>query len=100
MPRLMTKDDVMRTAVDLGRAADVWSDTFDTESGEFSLSLPHGGSYQIVIMSVPASKGKDRPKKSIHYGLKREKLKNWNYEADQALDEEVRGMFECLKGEV
>ena len=96
MPRLMTKDDVMRTAVNLGRASNVWSDTFDTESGEFSLSLPRGGSYQVVIISVPASDGKVRPQKNIHYGLLKDKLKNWNYEVDRALDEEVCGMFECL----
>ena len=32
MPTLMTKDDVMRMAVNLGRAAEVWSDAFDTVS--------------------------------------------------------------------
>ena len=52
MPKLMEKDDLMRTAVDLGRAQEVWMDTFDTASGEFSFSLPHGGSYQIVVMRV------------------------------------------------
>ena len=52
MPRLMEKDDLMRTAVDLGRAQEVWTDTFDTASGEFSFSLPHGGCYQIVVMRV------------------------------------------------
>lgn len=98
MPRLMTKDEVMRTAVNLGRATDVWSDTFDTESGEFRLSLPHGGSYQIVIMSVPASECKGRSKKNIRYGLLKDKLKNWNYEADRGMDEEICGMFECLGG--
>ena len=97
MPRLMTKDDVMRTAVNLGRADQVWSEIFDTSSGEFNFSFPHSGSYQILIMSVPASDSKDRHKKIIRYGLLKDKLKNWSYDADRALDEEVCGMFECLK---
>ena len=45
MPTLMTKDDVMRTAVNLGRADQVWSETFDTASGEFRFSFPHSGNY-------------------------------------------------------
>ena len=100
MPRLMERDDLMRTAVDLGRAQEVWTDTFDTESGAFSFSLPYGGSYQIVVMRVPTSEEKGSAKKEIRYGLMKDKLKNWNYEADRALDEEVNGMFECLKENV
>ena len=99
MPSLMTKDDVMRMAVNLGRADQVWSETFDTSSGEFSFSFPHSGSYQIVIMSVPPSDARKSSKKNIRYGLMKDKLKNWSYEADRALDEEVCGMFECLKGD-
>ncbi len=97
MPRLMEKDDLMRTAVDLGRAQEVWMDTFDTASGEFSFSLPSGGSYQIVVMRVSPSEVKKSAKKEIHYGLLKDKLKNWNYEADRTLDEEVNGMFDCLQ---
>ena len=97
MPRLMGKDDLIRTAVDMGRAQEVWMDTFDTVSGEFSFSLPHGGSYQIVVMRVSPLGTRESAKKEIHYGLMRDRLKNWNYEADRALDEEVSGMFECLK---
>jgi len=97
MPRLMGKDDLIRTAVDMGRAQEVWMDTFDTVSGEFSFSLPHGGSYQIVVMRVSPLEVKESAKKEIRYGLMRDRLKNWNYEADRALDEEVNDMFECLK---
>ena len=97
MPSLMEKDDLMRTAVDMGRAQEVWTDTFDTVSGEFSFSLPHGGSYQIIVMRVPHLGGKERTKKVIRYGLMKDKLKNWNYEADRVLDDEISGMFECLK---
>ena len=97
MPRLMERDDLMRAAVDLGRAQEVWTDTFDTESGEFSFSLPYGGSYQIVVMRVSASEGEKNTKKEIQYGLMKDKLKSWSYEVDRALDEEVNGMFECLK---
>ena len=97
MPRLMGKDDLIRTAVDMGRAQEVWMDTFDTVSGEFSFSLPHGGSYQIVVMRVSPLGTRESAKKEIRYGLMRDRLKNWNYEADRALDEEVNDMFECLK---
>jgi len=97
MPRLMGKDDLIRTAIDMGRAQEVWMDTFDTVSGEFSFSLPHGGSYQIVVMRVSPLEVKESAKKEIRYGLMRDRLKNWNYEADRALDEEVNDMFECLK---
>ena len=48
-------------------------------------------------MSVPASDAKDMPKKNIRYGLMKDRLKNWSYDADRAMDEEVSGMFECLK---
>ena len=97
MPRLMEKDDLMRTAVDLGRAQEVWTDTFDTASGEFSFSLPHGGCYQIVVMRVSPLEAKESARKEVRYGLLRDKLKNWDYEMDRAMDEEVDEMFECLK---
>lgn len=97
MPTLMRKDDLMRTVANLGRAQEVWMDAFDTASGEFSLSLPHGGSYQVVIMRVSPSEAKESAKKEIHYGLLKDKLKNWNYETDRELDAEVVGMFDCLR---
>jgi len=52
---------------------------------------------EIVVMRVSASGEKGSAGKNIRYGLMKDKLKNWNYETDRALDEEVGGMFECLK---
>lgn len=98
MPRLLEKDDVMRAAVDLGRAQEVWSENYDSASGEFSFSLPHGGFYQIVVMRMSPSKiEKCAEKKTIPYGLLREKLNGWSYEADREMDDEICGMFDFLK---
>jgi hypothetical protein len=96
----MGKDDLMRTVVDMGRSQEIWTDSFDTASGEFSVSLPHGGSYQIVVMRVSPLETSGCAKKTIRYGLMKDKLKNWSYDVDRALDEEVGGMFECLKENV
>lgn len=43
MPRLLEKDDVMQTAVNLGRAEKVWSEQLVTGSGDVTLRLPEGG---------------------------------------------------------
>ena len=98
MPRLMTKDDVMRTAVDLGRAGEVWAEDCDSASGEVCFSLPCGGTYHIVVMRISPLKSEKRAeKKKIPYGLLREKLNSWSYEADRAMDDEICDMFDCLK---
>ena len=52
MPRLMERDDVMRTAVNLGGAEEVWSEECDTESGDIGLHLPYGGSYRVIVLKV------------------------------------------------
>jgi len=98
MPRLLERDDVMRTAVDLGRAQEVWSENYDSASGEFSFSLPHGGLYQVVVMRMSPLKIEKRTEnKTIPYGLLRDKLGEWSYEADRAMDDEICGMFDCLR---
>lgn len=97
MPRLLERDDLMRMAVDLGRAQEVWATDYDSASGEFNFSLPHGGSYQIVVMRVSRPKQGKADKRKPSFGLMKEKLKNWNYEADRAMDEEICEMFDCLK---
>ena len=98
MPRLLEKDDVMRTAVDLGRAQEVWAENYDSASGEFRFSLPRGGIYHVVVMRMSPLKSEERTeKKTIPYGLLKEKLNGWSYEADCAMDDEICGMFDCLK---
>ena len=110
MPTLMTKDDVMRTAVNLGRADQVWSETFDTASGEFRFSFPHSGNYQIVIMSVSAPEEENSQKKNIRFGLLKDKLKNrrrigamagrwpdYSYERDREMDAEIAADCDAFK---
>ena len=43
MPRLLEKDDVMQTTVNLGRAEKVWSEQLVTGSGDMTFRLPEGG---------------------------------------------------------
>ena len=101
MPRLLERDDVMRTAVDLGRAGEVWAEDCDSASGEVNLSLPHGGVFHVVVMRMsPSGIEKRTDKKVIPYGLLKEKLKGWSYEADRAMDDDVCRMFDCLKEDV
>lgn len=95
MPKLLQKDDVVRTAIDLVTSQEVWADSFNSVSGEFNFSLPHGGSYQVVVIRTSPSQEKN--KKKIRFGALKEKLKDWDYEADRAMDEEIISMFECLK---
>lgn len=52
MPRLLEKDDVMQTAVNLGRAEKVWFEQLVTESGDMTFKLPEGGSYQVILLKV------------------------------------------------
>lgn len=52
MPRLLKRDDVIRTAVNLGRADKVWSDQFRTTSGDMAFKLPEGGIYQVVFVRI------------------------------------------------
>ena len=101
MPRLLERDDVMRTAVDLGRAGEVWAEDCDSASGEVRFSLPSGGFYHVVVMRMsPLKVEKRAEKKTIPYGLLKEKLNGWSYEADRAMDDEICGMFDCLKENV
>ena len=92
MPRLLEKDDVMQTAVNLGRAEKVWSEQLVTGPGDMTFRLPEGGSYQVILLKVSSSAdhgrsvGKDpreehfgcpRPdySKLIGYGAKFHKLR-------------------------
>ena len=51
MPRLLERDDVMRTAVNLGRAEKVWSERLVTGSGDMTFRVPEGGSYQVILLN-------------------------------------------------
>ena len=74
MPRLLEKDDVMQTAVNLGRAEKVWSEQLVTDSGDMTFKLPEGGIYQVIcsrLIPRPTSSVRQRkiPAKSISAAL-------------------------------
>ena len=75
MPRLLEKDDLMQTAVNLGRAEKVWSEQLVTGSGDMTFRLPEGGSYQVILLKVNSSTDQERPVKNDpredHFGCPR-----------------------------
>ena len=75
MPRLLEKDDVMQTAVNLGRAEKVWSEQLVTGSGDMTFRLPEGGSYQVILLKVSSSSDQESPAKKDpreeHFGCPR-----------------------------
>lgn len=80
MPKLMEKDDLMQTAVNLGRADKVWSDQVATASGVVSFRLPEGGMYQVVFLKVEPPPKTEAPKQKsavdmIGYGRRFHKLR-------------------------
>ena len=75
MPRLLEKDDVMQTAVNLCRAEKVWSEQLVTGSGDMTFRLPEGGCYQVILLKVSSSEDQERSaKKDLreeHFGCPR-----------------------------
>lgn len=75
MPRLLEKDDVMQTAVNLGRAEKVWFEQLVTESGDMTFKLPEGGSYQVILLKVNSTTQEERAAKKDpreeHFGCPR-----------------------------
>ena len=61
MPRLLERDDVMRTAVSMGRADKVWFEQFRTSSGDMTFKLPEGGIYQVVFVRVDTPQKSEEP---------------------------------------
>ena len=89
MPRLMERDDLMRTAVDLGRAEEVWSEEYETESGRIGLQLPKGGSYQIVVLRMRSKVTSVPRKNGVRIGSMKGKWRIPTVEEDRAMDEEI-----------
>ena len=75
MPRLLERDDVMQTAVNLGRAEKVWSEQLVTGPGDVTLRLPESGMYQVVLLKVNSSADHGQPVKrdprEDHFGCPR-----------------------------
>ena len=89
MPRLMERDDVMRMAVNLGRAEEVWSEEYDTESGSIGLQLPEGGSYQVVVLRIRPKVPSVPRKGGVRIGSMKGKWRIPTEEEDRAMDEEI-----------
>ena len=95
MPRLMTKDDVLRTAADLGRADQVWSTFCDSSSCPPGMQLPDDGAYQLIFLRVPNSASQPSKKPRVKIGLMDGKWKLPTWEEDKAMDREIEADFEA-----
>ena len=97
MPRLMERDDVMRTAVNLGRAEEVWSEEYDTESGSIGLQLPKGGSYQVVVLRIQSKAPSVPHKGGVRIGSMKGKWRIPTEEEDRAMDKEILASMDLDK---
>ena len=95
MPTLMTKDDVMRTAVNLGRAGQVWSAFCDSSSCPPGIQLPDGGAYQLIFLRVSDAAPQMAKKAGVKIGLMDGKWKLPTWEEDKAMDREIEADFEA-----
>ena len=95
MPTLMTKDDVMRAAVNLGRAGQVWSAFCDSSSCPPGIQLPDGGEYQLIFLRVSDAAPQTPKKPRLKIGLKDGKWKIPTWEEDKAMDCEIEADFEA-----
>ena len=91
----MTRDDVMRTAVRLGRADQVWSEFWDSSSCPPGIRLPDGGAYQLIFLRVPDAAPQTSQKPRIKIGLMDGKWKLPTWEEDKAMDREIEADFEA-----
>ena len=85
----MERDDLMRMAVNLGRAEEVWSEEYDTESGNIGLQLPKGGSYQVVVLRMQPKAPSAPRKGGVRIGSMKGKWRIPTEEEDRAMDEEI-----------
>ena len=79
----------MRMAVNLGRAEEVWSEEYDTESGNIGLQLPKGGSYQVVVLRMQPKAPSVPRKGGVRIGSMKGKWRIPTEEEDRAMDEEI-----------
>jgi len=94
MPRLMTKDDVMQTAVNLGRAGQVWSEFCDSSSCPSGIMLPGGGAYQLIFLRVSGDMPHASRKSGIKIGLMKGKWKAPSDDDDRMMDKEIAVAFD------
>ena len=98
MPRLMTRDDVMQTAVNLGRADQVWFDFCDSSSCPPGIILPDSGAYQLIFLRVSDAKPQVLRKSGIKIGLMKGKWKAPSEDDDRMMDEEIASAFDMDGG--
>ena len=99
MPRLMERDDVMRMAVNLGSAEEVWSEEYDTDSGDIGLHLPYGGSYRVVVLKMTRDPAAQVQRKGgLKIGLMKGKWVAPSEEDDRMMDEEIASSFDVDGG--
>ena len=92
MPRLMGRDDVIRTAVNLGSAEEVWSEEYDTESGDIGLHLPYGGSYRVIVLKITHDpEVRTQRRGGLRIGLMKGKWTAPSEEDDRMMDAEMKG---------
>ena len=95
MPTLMSEDDVMRAAVNLGRASRVWSAFCDSSSCPSGIQLPDGGAYQLIFLRVSDAAPQTPKKPQRKIGLMDGKWKIPTWEEDKAMDREIEADFEA-----
>ncbi len=98
MPRLMTKDDVMQTAVNLGRAGQVWFEFCDSSSCPPGITLPDGGAYQLIFLRVSDATPQVPQKSGIKIGLMKGKWKAPSEDDDKMMDAEIASAFDMDGG--
>lgn len=52
MPRLMKKQDWMRTVADVGVADGIWYENISAPDGHFPLEVPEKGMYHVILVKI------------------------------------------------
>jgi len=107
MPMVMEKKDWMQTVANVGSADGVWYDNVAGDAGDISVSLPEGGSYQVILVKInslqkrvtPPCLSAHVPTSGERHGLKigimknEIRLPNDFDQSFESLDSQVASMF-------
>lgn len=67
MPKIMEKQDWIQTVANVGLADRVWSENILSQAGTLPLSIPEGGTYQVILVKIDSEPGSAAPRrKSAH----------------------------------
>ena len=61
MPKIMEKQDWIRTVANIGVADRVWSADISTDDGRFSMPTLEAGRYQVIFVKIAAKNADDVP---------------------------------------